>query len=107
MTNELKAGNYTFTRDGRAEWIGDNQHRGTEVFWSEHRQRWVFVDLENEEVYFADRIALVRLQEEQDAEHGLNRNCLACDLEGQGLWIVDADYLDDCDEGYLELVAVG
>ena len=104
-TNELKASGYTFTKDGRAEWIGDAQHRGTEVFWSEHRQRWVLVDLENEALQIVERIAVVRCN--GDAEEGLNQNCLACDLEGQGLWIVDADYLDDCDEGYLDVIAVG
>jgi hypothetical protein len=105
MTEEIKVDIYTFSRDGRAEWIGDSGHRGTEVFWSQSRRRWVLVDLENETVGTAERIAAVRCL--GDPDDGLNQNTLACDLDGQGLWIVDANYCDECADGYLEVVAVG
>lgn len=79
--------------------IGDSHHKGTNFYWQERLEQWVVVDLENELVSTHDRLALVRC--EGDADEGLNQECLGCDLDGAGLWLVDAEYVDECDEGYL------
>lgn len=78
--------------------IGDSHHKGTNFYWQERLERWVVVDLENREVSFHERLALVRCN---DADKGLNQNCLGSDLDGPGLWLVDAEYVEECEEGYL------
>ena len=91
---------YTFDKNGTVVCVTDGNQSGTDVFWSERQSRWVFVDYNNSSVSYAERIAAVRLCEGQDPEEGLNQNCLACDLDGPGLWIVDAE----CEDGYVETI---
>lgn len=95
---------YDFARDGQVTWVGDAHHKGTSVFWSDHRDRWIFVDHENPDVTEVEHFAAVRLLAEGDADDGLNQAMLACDLDGPGLWLIPVDALDDFDVDYVEVV---
>jgi len=76
-------------------WIGDSGHRGTDVYWSEKMGQWVFVDLENRELRFADKIAVYRSEVDGD-ETGLNHaDVLAVDFDGPGLWLIGMDADED------------
>lgn len=94
---------YDFARDGRTTWVGDSAHKGTEIFFSDHLGQWVAVDLENQQVSTVDRIAAVRLCD--PSSDGLAyEDFLACDLDGTGLWIVDAEWLEGLEPGTVEVV---
>lgn len=79
--------------------IGDGAHQGTDFYWHERGEQWVVVDFERRTISMHDRIALVRCN--GDADAGLNQECLGCDLDGHGLWLVDMEFVEESEEGYL------
>jgi hypothetical protein len=87
--------------------IRDGHDRGAGVIHDGHN--WWIVDLEHTTLTKADRLALVRLNPPADPEEGLSQVTLACDLDGPGIWLVDAGDLEDL-AGYgdhLEIVWTG
>lgn len=79
--------------------IGDGNCKGTNFYWQDRINQWVVVDLETQSVSTHDELVLVRCS--GDTDKGLNQMCLGCDLEGQGLWLIDADDLESYEDGYL------
>lgn len=85
----------SFTKTGEITWVGDAHHKGTDIYYSERLKQWVVVDLENKRVSFADRLAVYSSEADGD-DTGLNRDCVACDLDGQyGFWVVALSEGDD------------
>ncbi len=76
-------------------WIGDSGHQGTDVYWSDRIEQWVFVDLENRECRFADKIAVYRSEEDGDKTGLSQAAVLACDFDGPGLWVLGLDESDE------------
>lgn len=105
MTSKTARRNgYDFERNGTITWVGDSQHKGTDIYFSDRLGKWVIIDLENPSVSFCDHIAAVRIADGEDADSGLNQASLAMDLDGEGIWIVSADDLDEFEDGYVEVV---
>lgn len=78
-------------------WVGDAHHRGTDIYWSDRLDCWIFVDLENRQMQTADKIAVYASEEDGD-ETGLNQSpILACDfmVDREGIWVVGLDLADD------------
>lgn len=94
----------------RSTWlVRDSGHLGTLLTWLEDSSEWLAVTLDGApEVSRHDELAEVRLDcdpeqaNEPDADCGLNQACVACDLEGDGYWLVDALCLDELREVYGE-----
>lgn len=103
IIKKLKAGPYTFEKNGRIERVADQHTLGTDVYWSPHVRRWMFVDLDFNTVRTTDRIAAVTICSGQDSDAGLNQASLAYDVDSC-IWIVDADWLEDVDAGYVKII---
>lgn len=76
--------------------VGDSHHGGTDIYWSDARQCWIFVDLENRTMDTADVVAVYRSAADGD-ETGLNQLVpIAVDFDGpKGVWVVGIDSRDD------------
>ena len=66
------------------------------MYWCEPAGRWICVTLDAvPQMVTAEEVALVRLNEDVDAEEGLSLRALASDCEREaGLWLIDVDDLD-------------
>ena len=94
-TKTASRNGYTFTRDGSVTLVTDSQQSGTEVYWSDSRRAWVFVDHSSHEVRYANEIAAIRPGEGEDwSEIAPAPFAWACDLDGRGLIVIDAGGLD-------------
>ena len=84
----------------------DGHHKGTLFTWL--GEQWSVVDLENREFHgFHDRLAVVTIGEDVDADDGLNQAALGIDLEVPGgEWVVDADDLEELRETYGDTLEV-
>jgi hypothetical protein len=71
--------------------IGDSGHKGTDMYWCEPLERWVFITLEPApKLAVAQDIALVRLHEDADPD-AIERWALASDFEDlKPLFVLDA-----------------
>jgi hypothetical protein len=80
-----------FAKDGTITWVGDANQRGTDVYWSDRLQMWVFVDLENKRVEMARRFLIARTPPgESGAE--FNQICLTNDRDGEcRTWVISID----------------
>jgi hypothetical protein len=77
--------------------VGDEYHKGTDIYRSARTSEWVFVDLENHEVTFSLRFAVYASRRNGD-ETGLNENCVASDFSGpEGFWAVPLDWDEEAD----------
>ncbi len=101
----LEASRVNQENDAQIVWVGDGNHRGTDVYWSPHLRLWVFVDLENRRLQYAEKIAVYTTDRDGD-EVGLNQaTVFACDLDGQGLWVLGMDAgVDEDDDERVELL---
>jgi len=74
--------------------IGDSGHKGTDIYWCDPLDRWIFVTLKPvPKLAVAQDIALVRLHEDADPE-AIERWALACDFEDlKPLFVLDAGRL--------------
>lgn len=93
----------SFAKNGEITWVGDAHHKGTDIYYSDRLRKWVVVDLENKAVSFADRLAVYTSSVDGD-ETGLNQACVACDLDGQGFWVVPLDSDDSPEWEDVDLV---
>ena len=78
--------------------VGDVYHKGTDIYWSDRLNKWVFVSFEDEHVEFADTVVVFESAEDGD-ETGLN-SCypLGIDLDGpKGIWVVGFDEFEEKD----------
>lgn len=85
-----------------AIWIGDGCHRGSNVWWDDRNDRWWVAGLDNSNLTYHDHVALVRCND--DADYGLNQVQLASDLDGEGVWLVDVESLDEFEADYVDVL---
>jgi len=81
--------------DGTVVSIGDSTSRA-DVYWSNDGQCWVIVDRSDParpKAHRADEIALVRLDPDVAGAPDMDEFALACDVEGDSLWLVDGEHI--------------
>lgn len=104
VVKQLKAGSYKFEKYvNHVTHIADSFGNVASVFFCPIVRKWVAVDPEAQKVTQVDRIAAVKLCKGQDYENGLSQAAIAIDID-QGIWIVDADWLEDVLAGYVEII---
>jgi hypothetical protein len=80
--------------------VGDGHWAGAYVVSAADRG-WLVIDRETRSVVPAGRLVLCGLDDpDADPDDGLNQACLAADLDGDGLWLVDGDEVAELLERY-------
>ena len=81
--------------DGMVVCIGDNSRRA-DVYWTGDGGCWVIVDrsdLARLKAQSADEIALLKLDPDVASGPDMDELALASDLEGDALWLVNAEHV--------------
>jgi len=101
----------TSERDKILVWA--DGYANSEAYWSERNSKWVFVDFLNhgEETSLVQSWVEVGLDESEvdpalipqgssAADCGLNQATIACDLDGDGSWVIDSEDFAALQETY-------